>query len=118
MAGPTRWRIRYCTLLLEAKASASYPGKHFIRKTEAIAKAGLRCSKSLRISYTIKEIHELPLTQFDFLIANITDFVQRHKLSEWLYCDRGIQAKFLDSEEDAALKVFLKSSFPSVSLNN
>lgn len=50
------------------------------------------------LTYTIKEIHELPSTQFEFLISNITDFVRRHKLSEWLYrddIDRGIQAKFL-----------------------
>jgi len=85
------------------------------RKTDTIAEAGLLCSKSLPISYMIKEIHELPLAQFDFLIANITDFVRRHKLSEWLYrddIDRGIQAKFFDPEEDAAFKEFLKSSFP------
>lgn len=106
--------------------SASNPGEAFHRnrlrkdrplerKTDAIAEAGLLCSKSLPISYTIKEIHELPLAQFDFLIANITDFVRRHKLSEWLYrddIDRGIQAKFFDPEEDAVFKEFLKSSFP------
>ncbi len=62
----------------------------------------------------IKEIHELPLMQFDFLIVNITDFVWWHKLSEWLYCDdidREIQVKFFDSEKNAAFKKFLKSSF-------
>jgi hypothetical protein len=125
-------------LLLQAPANKALPNqqatrvKHFIRfvfektdrwKERQIQLRKLECDalKVCGLTYTIKDIHELPLPQFEFLIANITDFVRRHKLSEWLYrddIDKGIQAKFFDPEEEAAFKEFLKSSFPPVGLNN
>jgi hypothetical protein len=37
------------------------------------------------LSYTIKEVLELPTAQFDFLIANVADFINRQNLSHYLY---------------------------------
>ena len=119
-------------LLLQTPSDKALPNqqatrvKHFIKfvfeKTERwkerqtqLRKLECDTLKFCGLSYTIKEIHELPLAQFDFLVANISDYVQRHKLSEHLYrddVDRGIQAKFFDpeeEEEEEALKEFLKS---------
>ncbi|KAL9126353.1 MAG: hypothetical protein Q9217_004583 [Psora testacea] len=125
-------------LLLQAPSDKALPNqqatrvKHFVKfvfertdrwKERQTQLRRLECDalKFCGLSYTIKEIHELALAQFDFLVANITDFVRRQRLSEYLYrddIDRGIQAKFFDPEDEAALKEFLKSSLPSVSLNN
>jgi len=125
-------------LLLQAPSDKALPNqkatrvKHFIKfvfertdrwKERQTLLRRLDCDalKLCGLSYTIKEIHELPLAQFDFLVANITDFVRRQRLSEYLYrddIDKGIQAKFFDPEDEAAFKEFLKSWFPSVNLNN
>ena len=125
-------------LLLQAPSDQALPNqkatrvKHFIKfvfertdrwKERQILLRRLDCDalKVCGLSYTIKDIHELPLAQFHFLVANITDFVQRQKLSEYLYrndIDRGIQANFFDPEDEAAFKEFLKSLFPFINPNN
>ena len=125
-------------LLLQVPSDKALPNqqatrvKHFIKfvfertsrwKERQILLRRLDCDalKVCGLSYTIKDIHELPLAQFEFLVANITDFVQRQRLSEYLYrddIDRGIQAKFVDPEDEAAFKDFLKSSLRSINLNN
>ncbi len=125
-------------LLLQQPFDKSLPNqqatrvKHFIKfvfektnrwKERQAQLRRLECDalKVCGLSYTIKEIHELPLAQFDFLVANITDFVQRQKLSEYLYrddIDRGIQAKFFDPEEEDKFKEFLKSTFALIDPKN
>lgn len=125
-------------LLLQAPSSKALPNqqatrvKHFIKfvfertdrwKERQTQLRRLECDalKFCGLSYTIKEIHELPLGEFSFMVANITEFVRRQGLSEYLYredIDKGIQAKFYDAEDEAAFKEFLKSSFPSVNMNN
>jgi hypothetical protein len=88
-------------LLLHAPSDKALPNqqatrvKHFVKfvfektdrwKERQTQLRKLECDalKVCGLTYTIKDIHELPLPQFEFLIANITDFVRRHKLSEWL----------------------------------
>ncbi len=125
-------------LLLQAPSDKALPNqqatrvKHFIKfifertdrwKERQTQLRRLECDalKLCGLSYTIKEIHELALAQFEFLVANITDFVRRQRLSEYLYrddIDRGIQAKFFDPEDEVAFKEFLKSSLPSINLKN
>jgi hypothetical protein len=65
--------------------------KHFIKFVFEKANRGhkqqihfqkLECNalKFCGLSYTVREILELPTAQFDFLIENIADFIHRQKL--------------------------------------
>lgn len=73
----------------------------------------LECNavKFCGLTYKIKDLLELPAAQFDFLVANVGDFVLRHKLSQHLYrddIDKAVHGKF-DPEDDVIFKEFLKS---------
>lgn len=62
------------------------------------------------LCYKVKEIYHMPPTQFDFLVAIITEFVRRRNLSHALFRDdinRVIHGKF-EPEDDNLLKTFLK----------
>jgi hypothetical protein len=95
--------------------------KHFIKFTfektsrsneRSIRLRKLECNalKLCGLTYKIKEILELPAPQFDFLLANVTDFVHHNQLAQYLYrgdIDKFIFGKF-DPEDDDLFKEFLK----------
>ncbi|OAT07879.1 hypothetical protein BDBG_03897 [Blastomyces gilchristii SLH14081] len=65
----------------------------------------------LGLSYNVKTLYEMRMTQFDFLIDNIGDFIRRHKLNDYLYrsdIDRVVNGQF-DAEDDDSLKEFQKN---------
>ncbi|QSS64922.1 hypothetical protein I7I51_01997 [Histoplasma capsulatum] len=67
----------------------------------------------LGLSYNVKTLYEMRMTQFDFLIDNIGDFIRRHKLNDYLYrsdIDRVVNGQF-DAEDDDSLKEFQKSEY-------
>ena len=125
-------------MLLQTPSDKALPNqqatrvKHFIKfmfkKTERwkerqtqLRKLECDALKFCGLSYTIKEIHKLPLAQFDFLIANISDYVRRYKLLEQLYynnINRGVQTKFFNPKKKDIFKEFLKSLSTSINLNN
>jgi hypothetical protein len=72
--------------------------KHIVKFTFGVTNIGKEWSIRLRtldcnalkfcgLTYKLKEIHELSAAQFDFLLANVTDFVHHYKLSQHLYRD-------------------------------
>ena len=68
--------------------------------------------KFLGLSYKIKNLVELPAVQFDFLVENVSAYVESRKLSQHLYrddIDKAVYAKF-DAEDEDLFKDFLKSS--------
>jgi len=95
--------------------------KHFIKFTfEKTSRSNersarlreLECNalKLCGLTYTIKEILELPAPQFDFLLANAANFVRLKKLAQYLYrddIDKFIFGKF-DPEDEDLFKEFLK----------
>jgi hypothetical protein len=101
--------------------------KHFIKFTFEKTTRGNDRHKRLRklepnalkfcgLSYKIKELLELPAVQFEFLVANIADFVHHHKLSQYLYrddIDKAVQGK-VDPEDEELFKEFLKCSSASI----
>jgi hypothetical protein len=77
-----------------------------------LRKLGCNALKFCGLTYKIKDLLELPAVQFDFLVANVGDFVQRHELSQHLYrddIDKAVHGKF-DPEDDVIFKEFLKCS--------
>lgn len=74
----------------------------------------LECNtvKLIGLSYKIKDVLELPASQFDFLVEHVSEFVERWKLSQYLYrddIDKAINSKF-DPEDDVLFKEFIKCS--------
>jgi hypothetical protein len=67
------------------------------------------------LSYTIREVLELPPAQFDFLIANVEGFINRQNLLDLLYREditKAINSDF-DPDNDNLFKEFLKCRFAS-----
>lgn len=67
------------------------------------------------LTYTLKQIQELPAAQFDFLLTNVTVFVHHYRLLQHLYRDdieKAIQSRF-DPGNDDLHKNFLKCWLPS-----
>jgi hypothetical protein len=64
------------------------------------------------LSYKIKTLVELPVAQFDFLVENVSVYVESRELSQRLYRDdieKAVYAKF-DPEDEDLFKDLLKSS--------
>lgn len=61
----------------------------------------------------VKTIYEMPLPLFDFVVDNIGNFIQQHKLNEYLYrrdIGRVINGEF-DVDNEHLLREFLKSEW-------
>lgn len=114
-------------LLRQHPSSKSLPNqqairvKHFIKFVFENTNRGNERQKSLRkldcnslklcgLSFTVKEIIELPGTEFDFLIGNVADFIRRQKLLQYLYREDVsiiVHGDF-DPEDDESFKEFQK----------
>ncbi|KAG5302374.1 hypothetical protein I7I48_02709 [Histoplasma ohiense] len=100
--------------------------KHFVRFVFEAATRGkdrqtrlrnLDCTslKFCGLSYTVREILELPSQVFDFLLENIADFVEHQQLS-LLLCRDDINKAVLsdvDPDDDELFKSFIACCFPS-----
>lgn len=80
----------------------------------------LDCSalKVCGLSYTVREVLELPFAQFDFLIENVTDFIHCQQLTQHLYredINKALNSEF-DPEDDDIFKEFLKCLSTSADL--
>ena len=115
------------TLLRQHPRNKSLPNqqatrvKHFIKFVFEKTNRGNDRQKQLRkldcsalkvcgLSYTVKEVLELPSAQFDFLIDNVADFIHRQQLTQHLYredINKALNSDF-DPEDDVIFKEFLK----------
>jgi len=100
--------------------------KHFIKFVFEVTNRGKERQTRLRkldcnslklcgLSYTVKEVIELPNEQFDFLVENVADFIRRQTLLQCLYredVNKVVQGGF-DPEDDDLFKEFQKCSFAS-----
>lgn len=62
------------------------------------------------LAYKIRDIIELPATEFDFLLANVADFIHRQELTHYLYredINKAVYGEF-NPEDDKIFKEFLK----------
>jgi hypothetical protein len=67
------------------------------------------------LSYTLREVLELPREEFNFLVENVADFIRRQTLLPFLYRDdvnKAFQGQF-DPEDDELFKELQKGSFTS-----
>jgi hypothetical protein len=97
--------------------------KHFIKfvfevinhskeRQTRLRKLDCNSLKLCGLSYTVKEVLELPNEQFDFLVENVVDFIHRQTLLQHLYCkdvNKVLQAEF-NPEDDDLFKEFQKCS--------
>jgi hypothetical protein len=97
--------------------------KHFIKfvfevtnrskeRQTRLRKLDCNSLKLCGLSYTVKEVLELPNEQFDFLVENVADFIRRQTLLRHLYrkdVNKVLQAEF-DPEDDDLFKEFQKCS--------
>jgi hypothetical protein len=62
------------------------------------------------LSYKIKDIIELPQAQFEFLIKNVSEFVQRRRIGGTLYRDEvnNMASTTLNAEDEDLYRDFLK----------
>ena len=100
--------------------------KHFIKfvfentnrgneRQRLLQKLDCNSLKLCGLSFTVKEIIELPGAQFDILIANVADFIRRQKLLQHLYREDVsliVHGEF-DPEDDELFKEFQKCSSTS-----
>lgn len=105
--------------------------KHFIRflfesstrgKDRQMRLRNLDCTslKLCGLSYTVREVIELPSRVFDFLVENIGDFVDRQQLS-LLLCRDDINKAVLsdvDPDDDELFKSFVACSSPSFHISS
>jgi len=67
------------------------------------------------LSYTVKEVLDLPDEVFDFLVENVADFIRRQTLRQFLYredVNKVFQGQF-DPEDDELFKELQKCSSTS-----
>lgn len=105
--------------------------KHFIRfvfevtnrskeRQTRLRKLDCNSLKLCGLSYTVKEILELPTVQFDFLVENVADFIHHQTLLQCLYredVNKVVQGRF-DPEDDDLFKEFQKCLFALQGLNS
>jgi hypothetical protein len=105
--------------------------KHFIKfvfeetnrgkeRQTRLRKLDCNSLKLCGLSYTVKELLELPNAQFDILIENVADFIHRQALRQHLYredVNKVVLGQF-DPEDDELFGQFQKCSFASRSPNS
>ena len=74
--------------------------------------------KFYRLAYKIKNIFKLPPAEFNFFIANVTNFIYYQKLSQYLYredINKAVHSEF-NPKNNNLFKKFLKYLFASANL--
>jgi len=55
-----------------------------VDRNERLRNLDCNALKFCGLSYKIKEILELPMAQFDYLVERVGDFVEQHQLTQYL----------------------------------
>jgi hypothetical protein len=69
------------------------------------------------LSFKVKKIYGMPSGQFDFLVANLADFIQRQQIADYLYrndIDKAVHSSL--KPEDINSFIAFKKSMPTCSI--